>query len=113
MLALRRSPIGLLPALVVLFSLSACDNADNPLSPPDDGAAGVVEPAAPDAAAVEAAPAADVTALSGTTQRIAFASSRSGGGDIYKMDPQGNSIARLTTSGSFETEPAWSKDNKH
>jgi Tol biopolymer transport system component len=107
MLAHRRSPIGLLPALVVLLSLAACDNASDPLSPPDDGAAGVVEPAAADAA-----PAADVTTLSGTTQRIAFASSRSGGGDIYKMDPQGYSVARLTTSGSLETQPAWSKDNK-
>jgi Periplasmic component of the Tol biopolymer transport system len=48
-----------------------------------------------------------------TAQRIAFVSWRQGNAEIYKMDPQGTSVARLTnTAGADERSPAWSYDNK-
>ena len=107
MLVPRRSPIALLLALTVSLALAACDSAGDTLAPPDDGTAGAVESAGAGAAAQLN----DITAA-GTLQRIAFTSYRSGGGDIYKMDPQGSSLARLTTFGSPDVGAVWSHDNK-
>jgi TolB protein len=94
----------LFPRLFVLtaaLGLGACDGADSPLAP-------ATEPAPSEAVASDAALA--VT----TWQRIVFTSYRYGGqSEIYKMDPQGNSIARLTSSGDYKDTPAWSWDNKH
>jgi TolB protein len=48
-----------------------------------------------------------------TAQRIVFVSWRQGNAEIYKMDPQGTSLVRLTkTAGADERSPAWSYDNK-
>jgi Tol biopolymer transport system component len=98
------SPRSILPPLLALaaaLALGACDGADNALAPGDDAAATPVE----SAASVEA-----ITAT--TAQRIVFTSSRKGGYDIFKMDPLGSSVVRLTTSSAWEFSPAWSHDNK-
>jgi Tol biopolymer transport system component len=93
----------LFPRLFVLaatLGLGACDGADSPLAP-------AAEPAPSEAVASDGALA--VTAW----QRIVFTSYRYGGqSEIYKMDPQGNSVARLTGSGDYKDTPAWSWDNK-
>lgn len=54
----------------------------------------------------------DYALAAGTGQRIVFTSYRNGGGDLYKVDPQGNSVARLTGMAKDEIAPAWSRDNK-
>ena len=41
---------------------------------------------------------------------IAFASDRSGDTDIYRMEPSGNHVARLTGSQARDESPAWSPD---
>jgi Tol biopolymer transport system component len=106
MLGPRHSPIAFLLAFAVPLALVACDSAGDTFAPQDDGT-GAALPAG-DAAP---APLSDLIAA-GTLQRIAFTSYRTGSGDIYKMDPQGTSLVRLTTFGTLETEPAWSHDNK-
>ncbi len=80
--------------LVVLFSLglAACDSAENPLAPSDNSA--------PD------------LALAGTAQRILFSTNRKGTYDLFRMDPLGNNMARVTSFSTYEGEPAWSYDNK-
>lgn len=44
--------------------------------------------------------------------KIAFASDRSGKGDIYVMDPDGTNIKQITSSPEAEAYPAWSPDGK-
>lgn len=92
----------LLPLLLVssVLVLGACDSADTPFEP-------AAEALIPD----DQAPAPDL-ALATTAQRILFSSSRKGGYDLFKMDPQGYNVARLTSFANYETEPAWSQDNK-
>ena len=104
---LRRALLPWLLAVAVPMALSACDGADNPLAP-------IGEPAAePTAAPSEAVASGDALALT-TGQRIVFISTRnSNQPDLYKVDPQGNSSARLTTLGDYMATPAWSYDNKH
>lgn len=41
---------------------------------------------------------------------IAFASSRTGSGDIFTVDPSGGVPARLTSSTAIDAEPEWSPD---
>ena len=98
-----------LPQMLVLalsLALGACDGAESPLNPAED-------PLAP---AAEPAPSGDLAtdnALALTTwQRIAFTSYRDGNGNVYKMNPQGLSLVRLTSSSLDEATPAWSWDNK-
>jgi TolB protein len=93
MLALRPR-VMILPLLALALALGACNGADSPLAPSGD-------PAAPD----------DLLAVA-TTQRIVFTSYRYGNGDLYKMDPQGSSLTRLTSSTLNERTAAWSHDNK-
>jgi TolB protein len=88
-------------ALLVLALSSACGGSD-PLAPVQSGEADQGVPSVE-----SAAPAALVTA-----QHIAFSSKRNGQYDIYKMDPSGNNLVRVTSNGDDESQPAWSPDNK-
>ena len=97
----RRSLLPLLLALGVHWAMAACNGADEPLAPTPAQAA---EPAAGLATP-------DNVLAAGTLQRIVFSSYRTGAGDIYKMDPQGNNVVRLTSFASADLEPAWSHDN--
>ena len=101
--SLRRS----LPPLLVAMALAGCNGADNPLEPADGSTAPAGEPLATAGEAVGP----DFT-LAPATGRIVFQSYRSGSGDIYRMDPLGTSLVRLTTSVDEERVPAWSYDNK-
>ncbi len=42
--------------------------------------------------------------------RIAFDSTRTGGGDIYVMNADGSGVVRLTTDPAEDSQPAWSPD---
>jgi len=44
--------------------------------------------------------------------KIAFPSNRSGGFQIYLMNPNGSGVQQLTTVGANE-DPAWSPDGRH
>lgn len=85
------------------LALGACDGADNQLAPtsPDEPLAAGSEAAAPEYA---------LTA--GTAQRIVFTSYRKGNAEIFKMDPQGSNVVRLTSTTAEERQAAWSYDNK-
>lgn len=93
------------PMLIVASAIAfeGCEAANDTLAPTSGPAA--------DAAAEAGAP--DALLAAGTLQRIVFTSYRTGGGDVYKMDPQGNNVVRLTSFASADMEPAWSHDNKH
>jgi Tol biopolymer transport system component len=99
----RRSALPVLLALAVPLALAACDSADKAFAPTGEPPS---EPAAQPAAA-------DYVLAATTGQRIAFASYRNGNQpDIYKMDPQGNSLAPVSLgSGDEDAVPAWSHDN--
>jgi TolB protein len=102
-----RSSRFILPRLVVLvvsMALGACDGSDSPLAPADT-------PPAPPEPALAPADQSDL-ALATTGQRIVFSSSRKGGYNLFKMDPQGNNVVRLTSFTDYADEPAWSYDNK-
>ncbi|HUQ14932.1 MAG TPA: hypothetical protein VM094_02670 [Gemmatimonadales bacterium] len=105
---LRRSVVPRLLALAVPLALGACDGGENPLAPAADPVAPGDSPLAP--AAESVAPDYAVTAT--TAPRLAFASYRNGNQDIYKMDPQGYHVTRLTTASDYEMSPAWSWDNQ-
>jgi Tol biopolymer transport system component len=93
-------------ALALSLAFGGCDSAESPLNPTED----------PHAPATEPVPAEAVTSDNAlaliSSQRIAFTSTRNGGYDIYKMDPQGNNVGPLATSAEMEWAPAWSYDNK-
>ena len=95
--SLRRTVLPRLAALVLPLALG-CDGAADPVGP---------EAVLP---STDVAPAEAIAA--GTTQRIAFTTTRKGGYDVFKMDPQGNNVAPLITSSVFEFMPAWSRDNQ-
>ena len=95
--ALRSFPVATLVA--VALSVTAC-GGDDPMAPMDQET-----PADPPASL-------DVTGALVTTQRLVFTSNRNGQYDIYKMDPAGQNVVRLTTSPTSESEAAWSFDNK-
>lgn len=105
---MSRSFRSALPRLLVLaasLALGACDDsplapADTPGAPAEEALVPTDQPAAPD------------LALATTGQRILFSSSRKGGYDLFKMDPQGYNVVRLTSFADYESEPAWSYDNK-
>jgi Tol biopolymer transport system component len=97
--------------LAVPAALAGCQNTNDPLGPgaaagADDTPVSSIEL---DTGAV--APASGSLAAL-TAPRIMFTSYRSGAGDIYRMDPAGNQVARITTSSDYEAAPAWSWDNK-
>jgi Tol biopolymer transport system component len=89
----RRLPEAALIALAL--TVAAC-GGDDPLAP--DQAVTPVE---------AGGPAALVTA-----QRIVFSSKRNGQYDIYKMDPAGQNVVRLTSKPDDESQAAWSADGK-
>jgi Tol biopolymer transport system component len=91
-----------LAVLALALAALGCDGAESPLAP--DGA----EPLP----AETASPAPDFL-TAGTGPRILFASARTGGTDIYRMDPSGNNLVRVTSFAGSEDMPAWSWDNKH
>jgi TolB protein len=95
--------------LAVPAALAGCQNNADPLGPGAAAGDTPVSSVALDTAGVATAPGA-VAAL--TSPRIMFTSLRSGGGDIYRMDPSGNGTTRMTTSSDYEYAPAWSWDNK-
>jgi Tol biopolymer transport system component len=47
----------------------------------------------------------------GTGPRILFSSARTGGIDLYRMDPNGNDVVRVTTFAGPDQTPAWSWNN--
>jgi TolB protein len=98
-----RRRLGRLVALAVPLAFAAC-GGDSPLAPADAPAGSAEVPAA-------TSPAADL-ALLGSAQRILFVSTRAGGYDVFKMDPTGANVSRVSFFGYYGTEPAWSWDNK-
>jgi Tol biopolymer transport system component len=94
----RSTRLPLLLALVAPLAFGACADSDTPLEPADTPSAG--ELASPDLALVT------------TGQRILFSSSRKGTFDLFKSDPQGANLVHLTSFAKYETEAAWSWDNK-
>jgi Tol biopolymer transport system component len=99
-----RPGLGGLLALAVPLAFAACGAGDSPLAPADAPAYSAAVPAATSAAT-------DL-ALLGTAQRILFVSTRAGGYDVFKMDPTGANVSRVTFFGYYGTEPAWAWDNK-
>jgi Tol biopolymer transport system component len=99
-----RPRLGRLLALAVPLAFAACGAGDSPLAPADAPAGSAEVPAATSAAA-------DL-ALLGTAQRILFVSTRAGGYDVFKMDPTGANVSRVSFFGYYGTEPAWAWDNK-
>jgi len=92
-----------LPLLLIGLSLGGCNGADNPLAPADSPSATAGDPAMNDY--VQAA---------GTTQRIVFLQYNSSErADLFKMDPQGSSLVRVTNLSEESMHPAWSRDNQH
>ena len=101
----------LLPGILLAGSLAlpACDGADNQLAPntPDEPLARASAPAASET------PSSDIALITGPAPRIFFTSWRQGNAETYKMDPQGGSVSRLTTTPSADERlPALSFDNK-
>jgi Tol biopolymer transport system component len=103
---LRRSVLSRLLALAVPLAFGACDSAESPLSPAEDPLAPSAEPASTEAVSP------DNAAALATSQRITFISYRKGSADVYKVDPQGNNLAPLTSSADEDYAPTWSYDNK-
>ena len=87
--------------LALSLALAACDGGENPLAPE------ATDPVVPEAAAPEA----PEFLTAGTGPRILFSSARTGGTDIYRMDPTGNNVVRVTSFSGAEQTPAWSWDN--
>jgi Tol biopolymer transport system component len=99
----RFRPLSLAAATVLSFA--GCAGDDSPLAPVD------AEPAQPaDVSQVEAVAPADAALI--TAQRIAFLSPRNGPLSVFKMDPAGFNVLRLTKTADPVYEPAWSYDNK-
>jgi Tol biopolymer transport system component len=97
---LRPARITMLQPLLLSASLllGACEGAESPLGPGDDGVA----------------PSSEVTATPALVgwQRIVFTSTRTGDYDLYRTDPSGANVVRLTSYSDSETEAAWSYDNQ-
>ena len=103
-----RSFPSLLCRLLVLalpLGLVACDGAESPLSPAEDPLDPATGPAPTEAVA------SDPAQVLATSQRIVFISYRDGNGNVYKVNPQGYQVARLTSSPEDDYAPAWSSDN--
>ncbi len=101
-----RAVLSQILALAILRRSAPATAATTRLRPPHaprpcrGGARPAGQPAGPD------------LALATTAQRILFTSSRKGGFDLFKMDPQGYNVVRLTSFANYETEPAWSQNNQ-
>jgi TolB protein len=96
-------------ALLVPATIAACQDTGNPLAPD-----AVADPSTIGAAAVEESAAAPHPTGALVPNRIAFTSyTADGGADIWTMDPQGGSLAHLTSFSGMEYGPSWSPDHKH
>lgn len=95
--------------LAVPAALAACQDVAEPLAVDAAG-----DPSAP-AAAPAAEAAAPSPALLGAlaSNRIVFSSFTADGSDLWSMDPQGGTLAHLTSFTGMEYEPHWSYDHKH
>jgi hypothetical protein len=82
----------------MFLALGACDGGDNPLAPADTAPAPAQEALVPTDQ--------PDLALATTGQRIVFSSNRKGGYNLFRMDPQGNNVARLTSFANYADEPA-------
>lgn len=89
--------------LALALVVAACNGEDSPMSP---------ESAEPTPAAVESVSVtpepAELVSLSG----ILFQSSRTGGGDVYRMAPDGTGVVRVTSFTGPEYYPVWSWDHQ-
>jgi len=88
-------------ALALALAAAACNGDDSPVSPES------AEPTASD-------PVETVTATPGllAVSGILFASSRTGGGDIYRMGPDGTGLVRVTSFSGPESSAVWSWDHQ-
>jgi large repetitive protein len=50
--------------------------------------------------------------VTAAADQIVFASSRTGNGDIYTLDPDGGTLTQLTSGNAVDAEPAWSPNAK-
>ena len=107
MLRACRPMVARLLALAVPLTFGACGGDVSPLAPTDPSPAA----AEPTVAPAEQTATPDL-ALATTGQRILFSSFRNGGHDLFKMDPLGHNVGRVTSFGYYAAEPAWSADNK-
>ena len=89
--------------LALALAVAACNGEDSPLSPESP-----VSPAPTPAAVEPIGATADLVSLSG----ILFQSSRTGGGDIYRMAPDGTGAVRVTSFSGGEYYPVWSWDHQ-
>ena len=87
--------------LALALAVAACGGEDSPLSPES------AEPSAP-ASVVPVSVTSELVSLSG----ILFQSSRTGGGDVYRMAPDGTGAVRVTSFTGPETYPVWSWDHQ-
>ena len=94
---LPQSPELRIAALALALAVAACNGEDSPVSPES-----TESPASEAVAAVSATPA--LLATPG----ILFQSSRTGGGDLYRMAPDGSGVVRVTSFAGPESSPAWS-----
>lgn len=87
--------------LALALAVAACNGEDSPVSP-ESAEAPAPEP-------VETvSPTPGLAAVSG----ILFASSRTGGGDVYRMAPDGTGLVRVTSYSGPEYYPVWSWDHQ-
>ena len=98
---LSQSPKLSTAVLALALTVAACGDTDSPLSP---------EAAQPPAA--EAVEAVGTPGALLSTPGILFSSSRTSGGDIYRMNPDGTGVVRVTSFAGPESSPAWSWDHK-
>ena len=103
-----RSRLPQVLAVAAALAFAACDGSQSPLAPADEALAPTTEAAPSEAVASD-----NLTLI--TSQRIAFTSLRNGTSapDVYKMDPEGLHVLRLTSLGEIDAGTAWSYDNKH
>ena len=95
-------------ALAVPAALAACQSAADPL-----GIDPAADPSVPAAAAAVAPALAPDLLVALATDRITFSSfTADGGADIWSMDPQGGTLAHVTSFSGLESEPSWSFDHK-
>jgi Tol biopolymer transport system component len=96
--------------LAVPAALAACQDAGDSLAPDAAG-----NPAAPAASTATEEAALSPNLLGAlASDRIAFSSfTADNGSDVWSMDPQGGTLARLTSFTGLENEPSWSYDHKH
>src|SRR5262245_27016867 len=88
--------------LALSLTVAACESGDSPLAPDSP------EPLARES--VSETPEPDL--LTAGTSRVLFSSSRSGGTDIYSMNPDGTNPVRVTSFSGPDETPAWFWDRK-